>query len=148
MGFESGEELARLRAHEDHVCDASFSPDGRRIVTASVDKTARIWDVSRAEVIVRERAIVLTAALARGIGWRTDAERTDLLMQDAPEDLHAEAKRQLSIRRTIRPRRSPGASSSWSRPSSICAHRCTRAATSRTPSSPRSSACRHPRAPP
>jgi WD40 repeat protein len=30
--------------HEDVVNAASFSPDGRRIVTASNDKTARVWD--------------------------------------------------------------------------------------------------------
>ena len=30
--------------HEDRVNAASFSPDGRRIVTASWDKTARVWD--------------------------------------------------------------------------------------------------------
>ena len=26
--------------------DANFSPDGKRVVTVSIDKTARIWDVS------------------------------------------------------------------------------------------------------
>jgi hypothetical protein len=30
--------------HEDSVNAASFSPDGRRIVTASQDETARVWD--------------------------------------------------------------------------------------------------------
>ena len=30
--------------HEGSVVAASFSPDGRRIVTASDDKTARVWD--------------------------------------------------------------------------------------------------------
>ena len=29
--------------HEDRVTDALFSPDGTRVVTASADKTARMW---------------------------------------------------------------------------------------------------------
>src|SRR5665213_3174185 len=32
-----GEELMRLKGHEDEVSSASFSPDGSRIVTASFD---------------------------------------------------------------------------------------------------------------
>ena len=33
-----------LRGHKDSVASAEFSPDGSRIVTASRDTTARIWD--------------------------------------------------------------------------------------------------------
>ena len=64
-------------------------------MTASYDWTARVWDVSRTKAIVRERAIVLAAALARGVGRRTDNEQTDFLMQDAEDDLYAEALKQL-----------------------------------------------------
>src|SRR5215831_5052792 len=32
--------------HQDVVPAANFSQDGRRIVTASSDKTARVWDVA------------------------------------------------------------------------------------------------------
>jgi WD40 repeat protein len=35
-----------LEGHADDVNIAGFSPDGRRIVTASHDKTARIWNVA------------------------------------------------------------------------------------------------------
>lgn len=38
-----------LRGHEDRVTFAAFSPDGRRIVTASHDRTARIWDRAAAK---------------------------------------------------------------------------------------------------
>jgi hypothetical protein len=33
-----------LDGHGDYVRSAAFAPDGRRIVTASADRTARIWD--------------------------------------------------------------------------------------------------------
>ena len=35
-----------MLAHENWVMSASFSPDGLRIVTASWDKTARVWDAA------------------------------------------------------------------------------------------------------
>ncbi|HEX4420606.1 MAG TPA: hypothetical protein VH165_21975, partial [Kofleriaceae bacterium] len=31
-------------AHQDSINAAAFSPDGTRVVTASVDNTARVWD--------------------------------------------------------------------------------------------------------
>ena len=37
-------QLAVLSGHRDRVFSAAYSPDGTRIVTASLDKTARIWD--------------------------------------------------------------------------------------------------------
>jgi hypothetical protein len=38
-------------SHEDGVSSATFSPDGKRIVTASWDKTARIWDAESGKLI-------------------------------------------------------------------------------------------------
>jgi WD40 repeat protein len=41
-----GERLATLRGHEADVNTASFSADDRRIVSASHDATARVWDAA------------------------------------------------------------------------------------------------------
>ncbi|WP_043432958.1 hypothetical protein, partial [Cystobacter fuscus] len=35
-----------LRGHEGGVRSATFSPDGQRVVTASLDGTARLWTLS------------------------------------------------------------------------------------------------------
>jgi WD40 repeat protein len=42
-----GKEWLALRGHDDAVTAAAFSPDGRRLVTASADGTARLWVAPR-----------------------------------------------------------------------------------------------------
>jgi hypothetical protein len=44
-------EFATLRGHSESVVAASFSPDGTRAVTASLDNTARIWNVATGQSI-------------------------------------------------------------------------------------------------
>jgi WD40 repeat protein len=46
----TGKEIAVLRGHEDFVTSAHFSPDGKWIVTASYDGTARVWEAAGKEV--------------------------------------------------------------------------------------------------
>ena len=59
-----------LEGHQAWVLSAAFSPDGERIVTASDDNTARLWDVTGRQVAVLEghQAWVLSAAFSPG--WR------------------------------------------------------------------------------
>jgi WD40 repeat protein len=40
----SGEETAILWGHDSDITGVDFSPDGKRVITASHDHTARIWD--------------------------------------------------------------------------------------------------------
>lgn len=42
-------DLVTLSGHESWVSSASFSPDGSKVVTASGDNTARIWDTADVE---------------------------------------------------------------------------------------------------
>jgi WD40 repeat protein len=55
----SGRELLTLKGHRAWLFTAAFSPDGRRIVTAGGDGTAKIWEaatVEQVETQLRERA--------------------------------------------------------------------------------------------
>lgn len=44
--LHDGRELARLDRHQGDLRDISFSPDSQMLVTASADRTARVWDLA------------------------------------------------------------------------------------------------------
>jgi len=46
-------ESARLEGHAYAVYNAAFSPDGQRVVTASWDKTARVWNAAGGQLITK-----------------------------------------------------------------------------------------------
>lgn len=40
-----------VESHSDWVLGVAFSPDGTRLLTASRDKTAKVWDLAKKEVV-------------------------------------------------------------------------------------------------
>jgi WD40 repeat protein/transcriptional regulator with XRE-family HTH domain len=44
--------VALVLHHESYVWDAAYSPDGKRIATASEDKTAKIWDANSGKLLL------------------------------------------------------------------------------------------------
>ena len=66
--------------HSDSVTDASFSPDGRHLVTASTDDTAQIWELVagqwRKKVTIQDSGWVLTARFSPDGHYLLTAGRT------------------------------------------------------------------------
>jgi WD40 repeat protein len=59
--------IVALTGHRGNIRAIAYSPNGRRLITASTDQTIRIWDAnSGREVIVLHRSPVLTTAVAFG----------------------------------------------------------------------------------
>src|SRR5262249_55661567 len=94
---QHGHEMGHLKGHNAQVRSATFSHDGLRVLTGSSDRTARLWDVSRTLAFTGDRAVFMAAGLA-GTGRRTLTERSDLLLQDAPDNLFAAIMKELPDR--------------------------------------------------
>lgn len=69
-----------LRGHTGAVIRSAFSPDGKRVVTASSDQTARLWDAETGKEIAVLKAHE-GAALAAA-SWRRDGRRIVTAGQD------------------------------------------------------------------
>jgi WD40 repeat protein/tRNA A-37 threonylcarbamoyl transferase component Bud32 len=65
-------ELQTLRGHSGTVVSVAFSPDGRRIVTGSFDRTAKVWDASSGKELFTLRG---HSAQVRWVAFSLDGRR-------------------------------------------------------------------------
>ncbi|MDI1448145.1 CHAT domain-containing protein [Polyangium sp. 6x1] len=72
-------QLAILNGHEADVTTVAFSPDGHRLLTASWDETARIWELAR---LPRP---VLPRLLGHYVTYALESPTQDHLLQRTPE---------------------------------------------------------------
>jgi WD40 repeat protein len=66
-GLSTGKEAAILEGHAGVVTRAAFSPEGKRVMTASWDNTARLWNADtgkEAAVLKGHTGLVRCAAFS------------------------------------------------------------------------------------
>jgi WD40 repeat protein len=101
-----------LRGHDGAVLGVAWSPDGRRLATASDDRTVRTWDTEAgAEIIV----VGVHAKEVENVAWSPDGRRIATASRDGTsriwdatismEELVANARRRVSRKLSAEERR-------------------------------------------
>jgi WD40 repeat protein len=73
--FVTGEIKFVLEGHSDTVNSLAFSPDGKRLVSGSYDKTAILWDVDSGKEVRRMAGHTLSVSACLQPGWEENLHR-------------------------------------------------------------------------
>jgi glucose repression regulatory protein TUP1 len=69
--------IERLKGHKDSVYDVSFAKNGRFLVSASLDKDLRVWDVTHLGIAPAPESLSSSSSLLKGAGNRNLANGND-----------------------------------------------------------------------
>ncbi len=69
---ETGQEILSLKGHREIVRSVAWSPDGKRILTGSDDKTAKVWDAEKGQELLSLKGHTNTVW---SVAWSPDGKR-------------------------------------------------------------------------
>jgi len=89
---ESGKELRTLRGHSGSVNSVAFSPDGKRMATASDDQTAKVWDAESGKELLTLRG---HSGHVKAVIFSPDGKRLATASEDGTVQVYAFDLREL-----------------------------------------------------
>ncbi len=109
LDVQTGKQLVAFRGHSGALRSALFSTDGRFVVTASDDQTARVWDVATGKEVhlLRHKAGVQFAVMTpdgRRVATASDTVRVwdlellPIAVQRKPRELSSDERERFGIR--------------------------------------------------
>jgi WD40 repeat protein len=82
----TGQELLTLRGHSGPVYGVAYSPDGKRLATASSDHTAKVWDAASEQELLTLRG---HSSSVYGVAYSPDGKRLATASHDGTVQVYA-----------------------------------------------------------